>query len=52
MQLVAAAEARVDRPLVLRELLRDRLLEELPEGDGEALDAVEGMGAHRPSFGR
>src|SRR3954451_1932198 len=35
---VAAAEARVHRPLVLRVLLRDRLLEDLLEGDAEALD--------------
>src|SRR5262249_11547630 len=37
----AGAEARVHRPLVLRVLLRDRLLEQLPEGDGEAFDAVQ-----------
>ena len=41
VQPVPAAEARVDGPLVLRVLLRDRLLEELPERDREALDAVE-----------
>src|SRR4029077_2294016 len=40
VQEVAAAEARVDGPLVLRVLLRDRLLEQLLEGDGEALDGV------------
>src|SRR6266550_2173918 len=38
---VPPAEARVDRPLVLRVLLRDRLLEDLFEGDPEALDAVD-----------
>src|SRR6266536_6536138 len=46
VQAVAAAEARVDRALVLRVLLRDRLLEQLPEGDGEALDAVDRLRAH------
>src|SRR5206468_11279317 len=42
---VAPAEARIDRPLVLRVLLRDRLLEDLLEGDPEALDAVERVSA-------
>src|SRR4051812_34788376 len=37
-QAVAAAEARIERALVLRVLLRDRLLEDLLEGDAEALD--------------
>ena len=41
VQAVAAAEARVDRPLVLRVLLRDRLAEDLPERDAEALYRVE-----------
>jgi len=45
VQAVAAAEARVDRTLVLGVLLRDRPLEELAEGDREALDAVEWLGA-------
>src|SRR6266576_2543320 len=44
---VAAPEARVHRPLVLRVLLSDRLLEDLLEGDAEALDAVERLRAHR-----
>ena len=38
METVPAAEARVERPLLLRVLLRQRLLEDLPERDGEALD--------------
>src|SRR5437868_4822207 len=46
---VAPAEARVDRPLVLRVLLRDRLLEDLLEGDSEALDAVERVPASHQS---
>src|SRR5207244_611936 len=52
VEAVPAAEARVDGPLVLGVLLRDRLLEELPEGDREALDAVDRLRAHRPIFGR
>jgi hypothetical protein len=35
---MAAAEARVDGPLELRILLGDWLLENLPEGDGEAFE--------------
>src|SRR4029077_12146612 len=46
VQAVPAPEARVDRALVLRVLLRHRPLEQLPERDGEALDAVEGLGTH------
>src|SRR5579862_2650055 len=38
---VPPAEARIDRPLVLRVLLRDRLLEDLLEGDAEALERLE-----------
>src|SRR5262245_57581984 len=38
MEAMAAAETRIDRPLVLRVLLRDRLLEDLLEGDPEALE--------------
>src|SRR3954447_21699361 len=45
MKPVATAEARVDRPLVLRVLLRDRPLEDLLEGDPEALDAVDRVAA-------
>src|SRR5207244_1103237 len=41
---VAAAEPRIDRPLVLGVLLRDRLLEDLLEGDPEALDRRERLG--------
>src|SRR5207249_5406354 len=41
VQAVAAAEARVDRALVLRVLLRHRLSEEMPERDPEALDRVD-----------
>src|SRR4029077_7499706 len=41
VQAMPAPEARVDRALVLGVLLRHRLLEQLPERDGEALDAVE-----------
>src|SRR5581483_4386645 len=37
VQAVAAAEARIDRALVLRVLLGDRLLEDLLERDAEAL---------------
>src|SRR4029453_11086970 len=44
---VPAAEARVDRPLVLRVLLCDRLFEDLLEGDAEALDAFERLRAHQ-----
>src|SRR5579871_6997485 len=44
---VPPAEARVDRPLVLRVLLRDRLLEDLLERDAEALQRGERLhGAH------
>src|SRR5204863_8645677 len=43
---VASAEARIDRPLVLRVLLRDRLLEDLLEGDPEALEAFQRLRAH------
>src|SRR3954451_21497387 len=45
-QAVAATEARVDRPLVLGVLLRDRLLEDLLERDPEALDRVDRLRAH------
>jgi hypothetical protein len=38
---MAAAEARVDRTLVLRVLLRHRLSEEVPERDAETLDRVD-----------
>src|SRR5213075_1863010 len=38
---VPAAEARIDRPLVLRVLLRDRLLEDLLEGYPEPLERLE-----------
>src|SRR5438105_2633706 len=44
---VPAAEARVDRPLELRVLLRDRLLEDLLEGDPEAAERRERERAHR-----
>src|SRR5690242_9761815 len=40
VQAVAAAVARVHRPLVLRVLLRDRLLEDLLQRDAEALECV------------
>src|SRR5439155_8099377 len=40
VQPVPPAEARIDRPLVLRVLLCDRLLEDLFEGDPEAPEAV------------
>src|SRR6185437_2485049 len=40
VQTVAAAEARVHRPLVLGVLLGDGLPEQMPEGDPEALDGV------------
>src|SRR5581483_1736410 len=46
VEAVPAAEARVDRPLVLGVLLRDRLLEDLPEGDAETLEAVDRLRAH------
>src|SRR6185312_14457448 len=46
VQAVAAAVARIHGALVLGVLLRDRLLEQLPERDGEALDAVERLRAH------
>src|SRR5437879_5481503 len=46
VEAVAPAEARVDRPLVLRVLLRYRLPEQLLERDGEALDAVDRLRAH------
>src|SRR5205085_6096937 len=45
-QAVAAAETRIDRPLVLRVLLRDRLLEDLLEGDPEALQRLDRLRAH------
>ena len=45
-QPMAAAEARVDRPLELGVLLGDRLLEDLPEGDGEAFQGLERLRAH------
>src|SRR5579884_584818 len=45
-QPVPAAEARVDRPLVLRVLLRDRLLEDLLEGDPEALQRGDRLRTH------
>jgi hypothetical protein len=41
VQTVAAAEARVERTLVLRVLLRDRLAEDLAERDSEALEGAE-----------
>src|SRR4051794_20404762 len=44
VQPVPSAEAWIQRPLVLRVLLRDRLLEDLLEGDAEAADAVERIG--------
>ena len=44
VQPVAATEARVQRPLELRVLLRDRLLEDVPEGDAEALRGSERAG--------
>src|SRR4051794_34405946 len=43
---VPSAEPRIDRPLVLRVLLRDRLLEDLLEGDPEALERLERLRAH------
>jgi hypothetical protein len=43
---VTSAEARIDGPLVLGVLLRDRFLEQLPECDGEAFDRVNGLRAH------
>src|SRR4051812_49185685 len=43
---VPAAEARVERPLVLRVLLRDRLLEDLLQRDAEALQRRVGV-THR-----
>ena len=43
---VPSPEAWVHRALVLRVLLRDRLLEDLPERDRESLDAVERLRAH------
>src|SRR5262249_51747763 len=43
---MATAEARVDRALVLRVLLRDRLLEQLLERNGEALYGIEWLRAH------
>src|SRR5215207_5814968 len=46
MQPVAAPEARVDRPFVLRVLLRDRLLEDLPEGDAEAPGGAQSHYSH------
>src|SRR4029453_10962269 len=45
---VPAAEARVDRALELGVLLRDRLLEDLLEGDSEAFERVDRLRAHRP----
>src|SRR5690348_13551988 len=45
-QHVPAAEARIDRALVLRVLLRGRLLEDLLEGDPEALQRLDRLGAH------
>src|SRR4029077_15382385 len=46
VQPMPPAEARVDRTLVLRVLLRDRLLEDLLEGDPEALQALHGLRTH------
>src|SRR5439155_25636419 len=46
VQPVPTAKAWIDGALVLRVLLRYRLLEELLEGDGEALDAVDRLRAH------
>src|SRR5207237_9893895 len=40
VQAVPSAEARVDRPLVLRILLRDRLLEDVLQRHAEALERV------------
>src|SRR5262249_36383736 len=42
----ASSEARIHRPLVLRVLLRDRLPEDLAEGDREALQALDRLWAH------
>ena len=44
VQAVAATEARIDGALVLRVLLRDRLPEDLPERDTEALERRERLG--------
>src|SRR5215471_3440777 len=49
VQPVAAAETRIHRPLVLRVLLRDRLLEDLLEGDPEALQRLDRLRAHPPN---
>src|SRR3954447_16349254 len=46
---VSAAEARVDRTLELRVLLGDRLLEDVLEGDAEALQRGEWLRAHEPT---
>src|SRR5439155_11515276 len=46
VEAMPSAETRIDGPLVFRVLLRDRLLEELPERDGETLDAVCRLQAH------
>src|SRR5918992_4899387 len=43
---MTTAEPWVHGPLVLRVLLRDRLLEDLLQGDAEALEGVERLGAH------
>src|SRR5580765_6496934 len=43
---VPSAESRVERPLVLRVLLRDGLLEDLLQRDAEAPDRVERLRAH------
>ena len=43
---VPTPEARVDRPLVLGVLLRDRPPEDLAEGDAEPFERVERLRAH------
>src|SRR5581483_3003234 len=47
VQAVTAAEARVDRPHVLRVLDGDRLVEQLPEGHREALECRDRL-RHQP----
>ena len=48
VQLVPAAEPRVDGPLVLGIALRDGLPEEVPERDAESLDLIEHAGPPYP----
>ena len=43
---VPSAEAGIDGPLVLGVLLRDGTPEDLLEGDGEPLEAVQRLWAH------